>query len=75
MIFGIGYPYIPQNAAGNNTDYFLFGGLWYEGDALTSKPYGKFGGRLTKGMYPNIEVVGNIANPQDYKKYKEKEKI
>ena len=33
----------------DNTGFYLFfGGLWYEGDANTSKPYGKSNGQLKK---------------------------
>lgn len=61
----------------DNTGYFLFGGLWYEdeGGYLTDKAYGKCIGGLTRGMFNNIEVVGNISNKNDYQSYKKNERI
>ena len=59
----------------DNTGYYLFGGLWYEGNALTDKPYGKCMGILKRGMFADIEIVGNISNRDDYLQYKKCEKI
>lgn len=57
----------------DNTEFYLFGGLWYEGDCLTGEPYGKCVGNLRRGMFNNISIVGNIANKEDYLKYKTNE--
>lgn len=54
----------------DNTGYYLFSGIWYEGDILTDKPYGKCIEQLKKGMFPNISIVGNISN--DLEKFKDK---
>lgn len=53
----------------DHTGYYLFSGIWYEGDILTDKPYGKCIEQLRKGMFPNIEIVGNII--KDFEKFKE----
>lgn len=55
----------------DDTGFYLFSGLWYEGDVTTDAPYGKCAGKLTRGMFAHISVVGNIQNKNDYKKYKE----
>ena len=53
----------------NHTGYYLFGGLWYDGDPLTDKPYGKCLERLERGMFNNIEsVVGHIS--VDFNEYR-----
>lgn len=53
----------------NHTGYYLFGGLWYDGDALTCEPYGKCIERLERGMFPDIEIVGHIKDCyENYKK-------
>lgn len=57
------------------TPYYLFGGLWYEGNALTSQPYGKCIGPLKKGMSPYIAVVGHILKKEDYERYKKFERM
>lgn len=57
----------------NNTGFFLFGGLWNEGDALTNKPYCKHYGMLERGMFNNIEIVGHIK--KDYEKYLKGERL
>lgn len=57
----------------DNTEFYLFGGLWYEGDCLTNIPYGKCIGILKRGMFNNISIVGNITNKTDYLKYKTNE--
>lgn len=60
----------------DNTGFYLFGGLWYEGNPLTSNPYGKTLGHLKRGMFNNIvAIVGNISNKDDYYKYLKFEKI
>ena len=59
----------------DNTGYYLFGGLWYEGNALTDKPYGKCKGMLKRGTFADIEIVGNISNRDYYLQYKKYEKI
>lgn len=60
----------------NHTGYYLFGGLWNEGNALTDKPYCKCIERLEKGMLNNIDsIVGHISNNSDYAKYKEFERL
>ena len=46
----------------NHTGFYLFSGLWYEGDKTTSEPYGKCIERLERGMFPMIEIVGNVQN-------------
>lgn len=53
----------------DHTGYYLFSGIWYEGDILTDKPYGKCIEQLRRGMFPNIEIVGNII--KDFEKFKE----
>ncbi len=53
----------------NHTGFYLFSGLWYEGDIMTSEPYGKCIERLEKGMFPNIEIIGNIGNSLKYNLY------
>lgn len=54
----------------NHTGFYLFGGLWYDGDPLTDKPYGKCIERLEMGMFNNIEgIVGHISN--DLIKYRD----
>lgn len=59
-----------------NKNYFhLFGGLWYNGDATTDKPYGKYAGILDDSMIQDVTVVGNIENKEDYEKYKETERL
>lgn len=55
--------------------FYLFGGLWYDGDATTDKPYGKCAGMLESGMLNNITIVGNINNKEDYDKYLKKERL
>jgi hypothetical protein len=48
----------------DHTGFYLFRGLWYEGNLLTDKPYGKCRGQLRVGNFPDIKVVGNLAeNP------------
>lgn len=59
----------------DHTGFYLFGGLWYEGDALTDKPYGKCIEQLRRGAWNNITIVGNIANKADFEKYKRDERI
>lgn len=59
----------------DNTGFYLFGGLWYDGGANTSKPYGKSNGQLKRGMFGNIIIVGNINNKQDYEKYIKDERL
>lgn len=59
----------------DHTGFYLFGGLWYDGDVLTDKPYGKCAGQLRRGAWNNITVVGNIANKEDLEKYKRNERI
>lgn len=59
----------------DNTGYYLFGGLWYNGNALTSEPYGKCAGMLKRGMFAHITIVGNISNPTDYRRYIANEKV
>lgn len=59
----------------DNTGYYLFGGLWYSGNALTSEPYGKCAGMLKRGMFAHITIVGNISNSSDYHKYIANEKV
>lgn len=59
----------------DNTGFYLFGGLWYDGDVNTSKPYGKSNGQLKRGMFSNILVVGNINNKEDYGKYIKDERL
>lgn len=46
----------------NHTGFYLFSGLWYEGDIMTSDPYGKCIERLERGMFGNIEIVGNMES-------------
>ena len=53
----------------NHTGFYLFSGLWYEGDVLTSEPYGKCIERLGRGMFPNIEVIGNIGDSLKFNLY------
>lgn len=55
----------------NHTGYFLFGALWYRdnGQFNTNRPYGKTLGQLERGMFNNIELVGNIINKSDRVKY------
>lgn len=59
----------------DNTGYYLFSGLWYEGDASTNKPYGKCIGQLKRGMFADISVVGSIYNKDDYERYKRHERL
>lgn len=50
----------------DHTGFYLFGGLWYEGDPLTDKPYGKCREQLKRGMLPEIEgIVGHISKDAD----------
>lgn len=50
----------------NHTGYYLFSGLWYDGNPLTDKPYGKCIERLERGMFNNIEcIVGHISDSKD----------
>lgn len=58
----------------DDTGFYLFGGLWYEGDPLTNAPYGKCKGKLKRGMFNNISIIGNIINNDDYIKYINSEK-
>lgn len=46
----------------DHTGLYMFSGLWYEGNRLTDKPYGKCLEQLKVGMYPDILLVGNVAN-------------
>ena len=58
----------------NQTGFYLFGGLWSEGDPLTGDPYGKCIEHLERGMSENIEgVVGHIST--DYEEYRNFERI
>jgi len=58
----------------NQTGFYLFGGLWYDGDPLTSKPYGKCIEHLEKGMANNIfGIVGHIS--KDFEVYKLMQRI
>lgn len=41
-------------------EFILFGGLWGEGDPLSSEPYCKLGGNLTEGMLGELTIVGHI---------------
>lgn len=59
----------------NKKCFHLFGGLWYNGDATTDKPYGKYAGILDAGMLNNLTIVGNINNKEDYEKYLKYERI
>jgi hypothetical protein len=45
-------------------------GLWYEGNPLTSNPYGKIAGQLTMGVLNNIIIVGDINIKSDLELYK-----
>lgn len=53
----------------NHTGFYLFSGLWYDGDVLTDKPYGKCLERLERGMFPEIEIMGHIST--DYEIFRE----
>lgn len=55
----------------NHTGYFLFGALWYRDNGRfdTNQVYGKTLGQLERGMFNNIELVGNIFNKSDRAKY------
>ena len=57
----------------NHTGFYLFGGLWKEGDALTDEPYCKCLERLERGMLNNVEIVGHIK--KDYEKYLNDERM
>jgi len=58
----------------NQTGFYLFGGLWGEGDPLTSDPYGKCIEHLERGMSENIEgIVGHIST--NYEEYRNFERI
>lgn len=46
----------------NHTGYYLFSGLWYEGNILSDAPYGKCIERLEAGMFSNIKIVGNVSD-------------
>lgn len=46
----------------DHTGFYLFAGLWYDGDPLTSKPYGKCREHLKRGMAAQIEgIAGHIS--------------
>ena len=58
----------------NHTGFYLFGGLWYDGNPLTDKPYGKCIERLERGMSNNIDsIVGHIST--NFKEYRESERL
>ena len=59
----------------NHTGFLLCGGLWYDGDALTAKPYGKCYGELEVGHFNHATIVGNITNKEDYERYKKTERL
>ena len=59
----------------DQTGFYLFGGLWYDGDPMTDRPYGKCAGHLRRGMFANIVVVGNISNKTDLENYKRTERL
>lgn len=57
----------------DHTGFYLFSGLWNEGDALSSEPYGKCKGMLKRGMFPHVQIVGNIS--KDYIQYRKNERL
>lgn len=59
-----------RSRSSNYLPFMILGGLWYEGDPLTSKPYGKIAGQLTMGALNNIIIVGDINNSSDLDLYK-----
>lgn len=63
---------IPFSKSGSNNylPYMILGGLWYEGNPLTSNPYGKIAGQLTMGALNNIIIVGDINIKSDLELYK-----
>lgn len=68
--------YRPRKGVKDDTGFILVGEIVHEtGDALTSIPYEYCIGKLTRGMFNNIEIVGNMSNKEDYFKYKHSERI
>lgn len=59
----------------DHTGFYLFGMCLGEGDALTNEPYCKCAGMLKRGMFANIQIVGNVQNKNDYLQYKRHERI
>lgn len=60
----------------NHTGFYLFSGLWYEGDPQTGDPYGKCIEHLEVGMRDNIErIVGSVLNKVDLELFKDYGKI
>lgn len=60
----------PKKHKPNCTGFVLYGGLWYDGDALTAKTYGKCYGELEVGHFNHATIVGNITNKDDFERYK-----
>lgn len=52
----------------DHTGFYLFGGLWGDGDPLTGDPYGKCKEQLKIGMFNALSIVGHIS--KDLEAYK-----
>ena len=65
----------PNKHKSNCTGFVLYGGFWYDGDALTAKPYGKCYGELEVGHFNHATIVGNITNKKYFEQYKKTERL